>query len=58
MKLNKVILKNFKKHKDLIFEPKASGIISISGNNGSGKTTILEGISWCLFRIKRIKFFK
>ncbi len=48
MQILSVSLKNFKSHSDrqFTFEP---GINAISGENGAGKTSILEAIAWVLF---------
>ncbi len=48
MFLKEIVLKNFKCHKEFktSFE---KGIISIYGENGAGKSSILEAISWVLF---------
>lgn len=53
MKLKKMILHNFrqffgKQEIDLETSDK-SNVIVIHGENGSGKTTILEAFSWCLY---------
>lgn len=42
-KVDKLVLNNFKNFKALTFEPK-SGVNLLAGINGSGKTSILEGI--------------
>ncbi|MBD2105080.1 AAA family ATPase [Leptolyngbya sp. FACHB-261] len=48
MEILSVSLKNFKSHteRQFKFEP---GINAISGENGAGKTSILEAIAWVLF---------
>lgn len=48
MQILSVTLTNFKTHRDrfITFEP---GINAISGENGAGKTSILEAIAWTLF---------
>lgn len=43
-----VTLKNFKAHSDRYFEFQP-GTNAISGENGAGKTSILEAIAWVLF---------
>lgn len=48
MEILSVALKNFKSHSDreFIFQP---GTNAICGENGAGKTSILEAIAWVLF---------
>ncbi len=46
MILHKIQYENFKNHQLLKFEP-SEGINLIYGKNGSGKTSILEGIHYC-----------
>jgi len=48
VRLNSLHLVNFRQHADtrIAFETGLTGIIGI---NGSGKTTILEGIAWALY---------
>ena len=41
-------LRNFKVHQELDFEFK-TGFTTITGDNGSGKTTIFDGLYWCLY---------
>ena len=49
MILKKLILKNFKSHKNTIINFK-KGITIIVGENGAGKSSILEGITYALFK--------
>ncbi|MDX2243779.1 MAG: SMC family ATPase [Leptolyngbyaceae cyanobacterium bins.302] len=48
MEILSVTLKNFKSHRDrhFVFQP---GTNAICGENGAGKTSILEAIAWVLF---------
>jgi exonuclease SbcC len=48
MQILSVTLKNFKSHQDrhFVFQP---GTNAICGENGAGKTSILEAIAWVLF---------
>ncbi len=48
MEILSVTLKQFKIHRDRHFEFQA-GVNAICGENGSGKTSILEAIAWVLF---------
>lgn len=52
MILKKIILDNFRTHEHLEFEPAQSGMTAISGNNGAGKSTIVNGFAWSLFGSK------
>lgn len=52
MKIKKVTLHNIRVHDHLEFEPKEIGITAISGDNGKGKSSILDGIMFCLFGSK------
>lgn len=45
----KIILKNFRCHVNSTFEFPDKGFISITGENGSGKSAILSGISFALY---------
>ncbi|NDJ15762.1 AAA family ATPase [Myxacorys almedinensis] len=51
MEILSVSLKNFKSHSDrsFVFQP---GTNAICGENGAGKTSILEAIAWVLFDYK------
>lgn len=52
MILKKVILDNFRTHEHIEFEPSENGMTAISGNNGAGKSTIVNGFAWSLFGSK------
>ena len=49
MILKKVIIENIRSHEYLEFEPAAIGVTAISGENGAGKSTIVDAFSWSLF---------
>jgi DNA repair protein SbcC/Rad50 len=51
MEILSVTLKNFKSHRDrhFVFQP---GTNAICGENGAGKTSILEAIAWTLFNYR------
>jgi exonuclease SbcC len=51
MHLNRLVLHNFKKyrHAEVDFQDGLTGIV---GNNGSGKSTIVEAIAWALYGSK------
>ena len=51
MEILSVTLKNFKSHSDrhFVFQP---GTNAICGENGAGKTSILEAIAWTLFNYR------
>jgi exonuclease SbcC len=51
MEILSVTLKNFKSHSDrhFVFQP---GTNAICGENGAGKTSILEAIAWALFNYR------
>ncbi|NET48694.1 MAG: SMC family ATPase, partial [Merismopedia sp. SIO2A8] len=51
MEILSVTLKNFKTHRDRTFEFNA-GTNAICGENGAGKTSILEAIAWTLFNYR------
>jgi exonuclease SbcC len=48
VRLNQLRLKNFRQHGDTTVDFD-TGLTGIIGPNGSGKTTILEGIAWALY---------
>ena len=52
MKLNKVSIKNYRQYRDAEIEFARSpnkNFTVIKGNNGTGKTTLLNALSWCLY---------
>lgn len=49
MILKKVIIENIRSHEYLEFEPALIGVTAISGENGAGKSTIVDAFSWSLF---------
>ena len=52
MILNKVFIKNYRQYRDVEIEfakDKDKNFTIIKGNNGTGKTTLLNSLSWCLY---------
>jgi exonuclease SbcC len=51
MQLNKLQIRNFKRyrHQDVVFR---DGITGILGNNGTGKSTLVDAILFCLYGLK------
>lgn len=49
MILKKIIIENIRSHEYLEFEPASIGVTAISGENGAGKSTIVDAFSWSLF---------
>lgn len=49
MIIKEIKLKNFRAHEYLEFKPANTGITSIYGKNGAGKSTIVDAFSWVLF---------
>lgn len=47
--LNKIELFNFRSHEHFVFEPDQKGITAISGRNGTGKSTIVDGFAWAMY---------
>lgn len=58
LKLSSIHLKNFRIHEDYVFEPQDEGITAICGQNGHGKSTIIDSISWALYGTKPNKSLK
>jgi DNA repair protein SbcC/Rad50 len=48
MKLHRVTLQNFRRHRDTVIEL-PDGVTAVVGRNGSGKSTIIEAIAFGLF---------
>lgn len=48
IKINKLEIENVKRVKAVKIEPTANGLTVIGGNNGQGKTSILDSIAWAL----------
>ncbi len=52
MKINNITMKNFRQYKDVtinFLSPKEYNLHSIIGQNGTGKTNLLNAINWCLY---------
>lgn len=52
MTLKKIELWNIRSHEHFLFEPDLVGITSVSGENGVGKSTIVDSFGWALYGIK------
>lgn len=48
VKINKLEIENVKRVKAVAIEPTPSGLTVIGGNNGQGKTSVLDAIAWAL----------
>ena len=48
VKINKLEIENVKRVKAVKMEPSKDGLTIIGGNNGQGKTSILDSIAWAL----------
>lgn len=46
----KLIIKNFRCYKNCVFNFNNNEIILLEGNSGSGKTSVFDAISWCLYK--------
>lgn len=46
--LNKMTIRNFKGFKEFVLDPQGSSI-NVSGDNGTGKTSLYDAFLWCLF---------
>ena len=52
MKLEKISIKNYRQYRDveILFDMDPShNFTIIKGNNGTGKTTLLNAFTWCLY---------
>lgn len=47
--LKSIELKNIRAHEYFLFEPALEGITAISGDNGAGKSTIVDALAWSLY---------
>ena len=47
-KINRLEIENVKRVKAVKIEPTANGLTVIGGNNGQGKTSVLDSIAWAL----------
>src|ERR1043166_2375612 len=54
MHISKIALENIKSHVSSTFEF-SRGTTAITGENGAGKTTIIEAIAWALFDLLEYK---
>lgn len=52
MKIIEAELWNFRCHTHYLFQPKAEGVTALVGANGAGKSSIVDGIAWCLYGVK------
>ena len=50
--IDKVEVSNFRTHEYREFEPKRNGVTVIKGANGTGKSSLVDSIAWCLFGVK------
>lgn len=56
--IKSVELTNFKAHKHLLIEPSVTGLTALLGANGAGKSSVVDGIAWCMFGSKPNSSFK
>lgn len=47
--LKSIELKNIRAHEHFLFEPALNGITAISGDNGAGKSTVVDAFAWGLY---------
>ena len=48
VKISSLEVENIKRVKAVKLEPSANGLTVIGGNNGQGKTSVLDAIAWAL----------
>lgn len=53
MRIDQVQYSNFRQHRDVTLDLHGDSgyFVVIKGNNGAGKTTFLNGITWCLYEL-------
>lgn len=47
--LKSIELRNIRAHEYFLFEPALEGITAISGDNGAGKSTVVDAFAWSLY---------
>ena len=48
VKINELQIENLKRIRAVKIEPTQNGLTVIGGNNGQGKTSVLDSIAWAL----------
>ena len=51
MKIGQVVVKNFQSYKELSFDFADLGLALVSGDTGSGKSTLMDAAAWVLFGV-------
>jgi DNA repair exonuclease SbcCD ATPase subunit len=49
MNVRRVELRGFTRHKETAIELPSRGVVLVTGDNGAGKSSLVEGVSWCLW---------
>jgi DNA repair exonuclease SbcCD ATPase subunit len=52
----KLVLKNFKHHREACFDIPETGLVLLSGNSGSGKSTIFKAITYAIYGVVKKPF--
>lgn len=50
--IKNVHVENFRAHESFTFEPDVKGVTVIKGENGTGKSSLIDAIAWCIYGIK------
>ena len=50
--LKSIEIKNIRAHEYFLFEPALEGVTAISGDNGVGKSTIVDAFAWSIYGIR------